>query len=84
METIAFNAEAREIGIKAKSLRKEGKIPAVLYGPDVLEHLSVQHNDVKKLIFTPDFVIGEVAIGCLLYTSPSPRDATLSRMPSSA
>jgi len=63
METIAFNAEARDIGLKAKSLRKEGKIPAVLYGPDVLEHLSVQHNDVKKLIFTPDFVIGEVAIG---------------------
>ena len=24
------------------------------------------------------------ALGCLLYTSPSPRDATLSRMPSSA
>ena len=24
------------------------------------------------------------AYGCLLYTSPSPRDATLSRMPSSA
>ena len=24
------------------------------------------------------------AINCLLYTSPSPRDATLSRMPSSA
>ena len=26
----------------------------------------------------------KVAQGCLLYTSPSPRDATLSRMPSSA
>ena len=26
----------------------------------------------------------EPIIGCLLYTSPSPRDATLSRMPSSA
>ena len=25
-----------------------------------------------------------VVLGCLLYTSPSPRDATLSRMPSSA
>ena len=25
-----------------------------------------------------------LARGCLLYTSPSPRDATLSRMPSSA
>ena len=31
-------------------------------------------------------VIGkfELPLGCLLYTSPSPRDATLSRMPSSA
>ena len=28
--------------------------------------------------------IGESLGGCLLYTSPSPRDATLSRMPSSA
>ena len=26
----------------------------------------------------------QVVIACLLYTSPSPRDATLSRMPSSA
>ena len=26
----------------------------------------------------------QAVIGCLLYTSPSPRDATLSRMPSSA
>ena len=29
------------------------------------------------------YLVGGVA-GCLLYTSPSPRDATLSRMPSSA
>ena len=28
--------------------------------------------------------LSELAILCLLYTSPSPRDATLSRMPSSA
>ena len=27
---------------------------------------------------------GDISYGCLLYTSPSPRDATLSRMPSSA
>ena len=26
----------------------------------------------------------QTMLGCLLYTSPSPRDATLSRMPSSA
>ena len=29
-------------------------------------------------------VYDEIIITCLLYTSPSPRDATLSRMPSSA
>ena len=29
-------------------------------------------------------VIGTYSLPCLLYTSPSPRDATLSRMPSSA
>ena len=28
--------------------------------------------------------LGNICMGCLLYTSPSPRDATLSRMPSSA
>ena len=28
--------------------------------------------------------IDQIALPCLLYTSPSPRDATLSRMPSSA
>ena len=34
---------------------------------------------------TLESLIEEVeAIGCLLYTSPSPRDATTSRMPSSA
>ena len=33
---------------------------------------------------TPKKEYDVVIIGCLLYTSPSPRDATLSRMPSSA
>ena len=37
-----------------------------------LKHLEARHCDI--LVATP----------CLLYTSPSPRDATLSRMPSSA
>ena len=52
------------------------------------EYVSVEHlllgmvNDctvLKKLGITRDKLLA-----CLLYTSPSPRDATLSRMPSSA
>ena len=31
-----------------------------------------------------NYVPFKLSMGCLLYTSPSPRDATLSRMPSSA
>ena len=29
-------------------------------------------------------IFDDLSLSCLLYTSPSPRDATLSRMPSSA
>ena len=39
-------------------------------------------NDKKPVNVTAK--VDENSIGCLLYTSPSPRDATLSRMPSSA
>ena len=30
------------------------------------------------------YLASRMSVSCLLYTSPSPRDATLSRMPSSA
>ena len=44
---------------------------------------TVHGSDVRfvRLWFTD--ILGNLK-GCLLYTSPSPRDATLSRMPSSA
>ena len=44
----------------------------------------------QQRLFDPTFLSNDVSINkakindCLLYTSPSPRDATLSRMPSSA
>ena len=41
-------------------------------------------NAVEYFISYYDYYQPEAYIPCLLYTSPSPRDATLSRMPSSA
>ena len=42
----------------------------------------------EKLVTSHLRLVAKIAMGykgyCLLYTSPSPRDATLSRMPSSA
>ena len=54
----------------------------------------INDNDLSKSDFyeTPNIeriaengvIFSNAYAGCLLYTSPSPRDATLSRMPSSA
>ena len=47
-------------------------IDILFYGDDIVDipNLKIPHRELSKR--------------CLLYTSPSPRDATLSRMPSSA
>ena len=44
---------------------------------------------IERTDYTPEWRLGDAEAvvqrnTCLLYTSPSPRDATLSRMPSSA
>ena len=49
-------------------------------GIELLSHIKSKNKDVPVIIITGHANI-EI---CLLYTSPSPRDATLSRMPSSA
>ena len=49
-----------------------------------LNHIGVAVPDIDKAIDMYRTVFGVTDITCLLYTSPSPRDATLSRMPSSA
>ena len=40
-------------------------------------------DELEQFIQTKSAWVSQVTL-CLLYTSPSPRDATLSRMPSSA
>ena len=42
----------------------------------------INKEDIEDIVVGCAFQVGEQC--CLLYTSPSPRDATLSRMPSSA
>ena len=45
---------------------------------------AVTNNTSMVFFCNPNNPTGTIVNGCLLYTSPSPRDATLSRMPSSA
>ena len=63
-----------------------------LEGPEVEREKAKLENAVieRKLMADRDKLekrgrfFGSLSSACLLYTSPSPRDATLSRMPSSA
>ena len=54
-----------------------------LYGPDAFGMLGVYMSLLDVLAVAACLRL-DLATPCLLYTSPSPRDATLSRMPSSA
>ena len=49
-----------------------------------LNRIGFSTKDVNRLINSINNDNFIKVDGCLLYTSPSPRDATLSRMPSSA
>ena len=67
------NESFEEVGSYQLSLLNlYSAICAVLVGVVLLVFLLIFFTPIKRLI------------PCLLYTSPSPRDATLSRMPSSA
>ena len=57
-----------------------GKTPIAIKG-ELIGHL-----DIKYVVVQSSYPGGAIELSkfCLLYTSPSPRDATLSRMPSSA
>ena len=64
-----------------------GCIPLVILGVFVaMEALGIDLHKVSlgALIISLGLLVDDAIIACLLYTSPSPRDRSLSRMPSSA
>ncbi len=64
METIAVDTQSRDaVGTKsAKEVRRNGRIPAVLYGAEDPIHFSVTEKGVKQLIYTPDFKLAELQV----------------------
>ena len=51
---------------------------------ELVAHDKAGERILEQLLTSAEERLREEGIACLLYTSPSPRDATLSRMPSSA
>jgi large subunit ribosomal protein L25 len=64
MKVIAVNGELRsDLGKKAtKEIRRNERIPCVMYGGDEAKHFSVSFNDIRALIYTPDFKIAEISL----------------------
>jgi len=62
MNTVSLNVESRDLTAKARTLRKAGKIPAVVYGGNNVEHITTTIGEVKHLIYTPDFKLAEMNV----------------------
>ena len=56
----------------------------MLYDDEAAELLAEQHRTYMKVAQQAGLPMLSMASTCLLYTSPSPRDLSTSRMPSSA
>ncbi len=64
MVTVEIQGNKRNnLGSKgAKEIRKEGGIPAVLYGGEDVVHFTVTPAAVKHIIYTPDFKLADLDV----------------------
>jgi large subunit ribosomal protein L25 len=65
MKKVSLSGSLREsVGKKdAKNIRKEGRVPCVIYGGKANSHFSVDEKEFGKLIFTPETYIVNLTIG---------------------
>lgn len=62
MEIVAIKGQVRsDVGKKSsKAVRKEGRVPCVIYGTHDTKHFTIDPKEVKSLIYTPAFKLAEV------------------------
>lgn len=65
MKVIALKGDVREgLGKSAtKKVRKEGKVPCVIYGKNENVNFSVYQADFKHLVYTPNTYLVQVSVG---------------------
>lgn len=73
MEVVTVDANVRENTGKSanKALRISGRVPAVLYGKNGSQNVSVTSKGVKPLVYTPDFKMAKLdiagkAVDCII------------------
>ena len=80
------NNLAEDLEVVTKCLREDFKLRPEEDGARMIGNLTLRERNRRGqwMEINARDDVGDSGYGCLLYTSPSPRDATLSRMPSSA
>ncbi|MFT6337079.1 MAG: large subunit ribosomal protein L25 [Saprospiraceae bacterium] len=70
MEIVKLEGQIRtEFGKKhTKLVRKQGLVPAIIYGGGTTAAISVTPKSVKALVYTPDFKLAEITAGGETYT----------------
>ncbi|HRG32212.1 MAG: 50S ribosomal protein L25 [Saprospiraceae bacterium] len=65
MKSVVINGQERsKIGKEAaKSYRKEGLVPCVLYSKDENIQFNATNGDLKSLIYNPDFKYADIVLG---------------------
>lgn len=64
MQVVQIKAESRnETGkTAARAVRKQGKIPAVLYSKKGVTHFSTTTGELRSIVYTPDFKLAQIDI----------------------
>ncbi len=64
MQVVEISGEKRDNFGKSgnKVLRKNGRIPAVIYSKSGVHHFSTTHKDLKPIVYTPDFKQADITI----------------------
>ena len=64
---------------------EKARKPSLVVKVDFGDEIGIKQSSAQIThYYNAENLVGKQVIGCLLYTSPSPRDRTRSRMPSSA
>ena len=65
MQSVQVSGEVREnLGKKfSKASRREGLVPAVLYGSGDPVHFTIKPLDVRALVYSPEFKLAELSVG---------------------
>ena len=83
-ESVLYSSALQKSKTSVNSIVDEINDAVGTCGADDMSHCNTDFGTEEEIEDPEDVLAMELDMICLLYTSPSPRDATLSRMPSSA